>query len=71
MKLLRYGLNGHIHDLSAELRNISEEVLLPFSLNRLKRLDMNSRPWLRATRASERASDQSENSSASDPQARK
>jgi ureidoglycolate lyase/2,4-diketo-3-deoxy-L-fuconate hydrolase len=46
MKLLRYGLNGHIHDLSAELRNISEEVLLPFSPDRLKRLDMNSLPFV-------------------------
>jgi 2-keto-4-pentenoate hydratase/2-oxohepta-3-ene-1,7-dioic acid hydratase in catechol pathway len=55
MKLLRYGPNGHqmpgilddnghIHDLSGEVREISEEVLLPLSLDRLKRLDMNSLP---------------------------
>jgi hypothetical protein len=82
MKLLRYGPNGHemrgilddnghIHDLSGEVRDISEEVLLPFSLNRLKRLDMNSLPLVAGDRASERASDESENSSASDPQVRK
>jgi hypothetical protein len=46
MKLLRYGPNGHemtgsiddngrIHDLSGEVRGISEEVLLPLSLDRL------------------------------------
>jgi hypothetical protein len=46
MKLLRYGPNGHeviesivdnghIHDLSGEVRDISEEVLLPLSLDRL------------------------------------
>jgi hypothetical protein len=46
MKLLRYvpnghempGIldhNGHIHDLSGEVRGISEEVLLPLSLDRL------------------------------------
>jgi 2-keto-4-pentenoate hydratase/2-oxohepta-3-ene-1,7-dioic acid hydratase in catechol pathway len=55
MKLLRYGPNGHempgilddnghIHDLSGEVRDISEEVLLPFSLDRLKCLDVNSLP---------------------------
>jgi hypothetical protein len=48
MKLLRYGPNGHempgiiddnghIHDLSGKVRDISEEVLPPFSLDRLKR----------------------------------
>jgi 2,4-diketo-3-deoxy-L-fuconate hydrolase len=46
MKLLRYGPkghelpevlddNGHIRDLSGEARGISEEVLLPLSLDRL------------------------------------
>ena len=46
MKLLRYGPNGHemtgsiddnghIHDLSGEVRDISEDVLLPLSLDRL------------------------------------
>jgi hypothetical protein len=46
MKLLRYrpnghempGIlddNGHIHDLSGEVRDISEEGLLPLSLDRL------------------------------------
>jgi hypothetical protein len=46
MKLLRYGPNGHemtgsiddkghIHDLSGEVGDISEEVLLPLSLDRL------------------------------------
>jgi hypothetical protein len=44
MKLLRYGPKSHIHDLSGEVRDISEEVLLPFSLDRVKRLDMNSLP---------------------------
>jgi hypothetical protein len=45
MKLLRYSPNahemtgsiddnGHIHDLSGEVRDISEEVLLPISLDR-------------------------------------
>jgi hypothetical protein len=47
MKLLRYGPNGHemtgsiddnghIHDVSGEVRGISEEVLLPLSLDRLR-----------------------------------
>jgi 2-keto-4-pentenoate hydratase/2-oxohepta-3-ene-1,7-dioic acid hydratase in catechol pathway len=36
--------NGHMHDLSGEVRDISEEVLLPLSLDRLKRLDVNSLP---------------------------
>jgi 2-keto-4-pentenoate hydratase/2-oxohepta-3-ene-1,7-dioic acid hydratase in catechol pathway len=55
MKLLRYGPNGHempgilddnahIHDLSGEVRDISEQMLLPLSLDRLKRLDVNSLP---------------------------
>lgn len=55
MKLLRYGPNGHempgilddsghIRDLSGEVRDISEEVLLSLSLDRLKRLDVNSLP---------------------------
>jgi 2-keto-4-pentenoate hydratase/2-oxohepta-3-ene-1,7-dioic acid hydratase in catechol pathway len=55
MKLLRYGPNGHempgilddnghIHNLSGEVRDISEEVLLPLSLDRLKCLDVNSLP---------------------------
>jgi 2,4-diketo-3-deoxy-L-fuconate hydrolase len=55
MKLLRYGPNGqemtgsiddngHIYDLSGEVREISEDVLLPLSLDRLKRLDVNSLP---------------------------
>ena len=45
MKLLRYGPNGHemtrsiddngIRDLSGEVRDISEDVLLPLSLDRL------------------------------------
>ena len=46
MKLLRYGPNGHemtgsiddnghIHDLSGEVRGSCEEVLLPLSLDRL------------------------------------
>jgi hypothetical protein len=46
MKLLRYGPNGHempgvlddnghIRDLSGEVRDISEELLLPLSLDRL------------------------------------
>jgi hypothetical protein len=46
MKLLRYGPNGHemigridgnghMRDLSGEVRGISEEVLLPLSLERL------------------------------------
>jgi hypothetical protein len=40
MKLLRYGPNGHemtghIHNVSGEVRDISEEVLLPLSLDRL------------------------------------
>jgi hypothetical protein len=46
MKLLRYGPNGHemtgsiddnghIHDLSGEVAGISEEMLLPLSLDRL------------------------------------
>jgi hypothetical protein len=46
MKLLRYGPNGHempgilddnghIYDLSGEVRDISEEVLLPLLLDRL------------------------------------
>jgi hypothetical protein len=46
MKLLRYGPNGHemtgsiddnghIHDVSGEVRGIPEEVLLPLSLDRL------------------------------------
>jgi 2,4-diketo-3-deoxy-L-fuconate hydrolase len=46
MKLLRYGPNGHempgildnnghIHDLSGEVPDISEEGLLPLSLDRL------------------------------------
>jgi hypothetical protein len=46
MKLLRYGPNGHeitgsiddngnIPDLSGEVRGISEDVLLPLSLDRL------------------------------------
>ena len=46
MKLLGYGPNGHempgilddnrhIHDLSGEVRDISEDVLLPLSLDRL------------------------------------
>jgi hypothetical protein len=43
--------NGHILDLSGEVRDISEEVLLPLSLDRLKRLDVNSLPLLRASRA--------------------
>ena len=45
MKLLRFGPNGHemtgsiddnghIHDLSGEVRDISEDVLLPLSLDR-------------------------------------
>ena len=55
MKLLRYGPNDHempgilddngqIHDLSGEVRDISEEVLLPLSVDRLKRLEVNSLP---------------------------
>ena len=55
MKLLGYGPNGHempgilddnrhIHDLSGEVRDMSEEALLPLSLDRLKRLDANSIP---------------------------
>ena len=46
MKLLRYGPNGHemtgsiddngdIHDLSRDVRDISEELPLPLSLDRL------------------------------------
>jgi hypothetical protein len=46
MKLLRYGPNGHemtrsiddnghIHDVSGEVRDISEDVPLPLSLDRL------------------------------------
>jgi hypothetical protein len=55
MKLLRYGPNGHempgllddngiYNDLSGEVRDISEQMLLPLSLDRLKRLDVNSLP---------------------------
>ena len=73
MKLLRYGPNGHemtgsiddnghIYDLSGEVRDISEDVLLPLSLDWLKSLDVNSLLGLSARRAPERASDESENS---------
>ena len=77
MKLLRYGPNGQemtgsidddgrIYDLSGEMRDISEEVLLSLSLDGLKRLDVNSLPFIEGEPASERASDESQNSSASD-----
>ena len=77
MKLLCYGPNGHemtrsindnrhIHDLSGEVRDIVEDVLLPLSLDGLKRLDVNSLPFIEGEPASERASDESQNSSASD-----
>jgi 2-keto-4-pentenoate hydratase/2-oxohepta-3-ene-1,7-dioic acid hydratase in catechol pathway len=55
MKLLRYGPNGfekpgildengHIRDLSAEVRDISGEILSPLSLERLKRVNVNTLP---------------------------
>ena len=58
--------NGHIHDLSGEVRDIPEEMPLPLWLDRLKRLDVNSLPFIEGEPASERASDESQNSSASD-----
>jgi hypothetical protein len=40
--------DGHIHDLSGEVRDISEEVLLLLSLNRLKRLAADpAHEWIR------------------------
>jgi hypothetical protein len=55
MKLRRYGPkvyarpgilydDGQIRDLSAETRDISQELLFPLSLNRLRRLNLNSLP---------------------------
>ena len=55
MKLLRYGpmghekpgildRDGHIRDLSGTIKDINGETLSPASLDRLKKLDLNTLP---------------------------
>ena len=55
MKLLRYGTNGHekpgvidrdgrIRDLSGTIKDIAGDTLSPVSLDRLRRLDLNTLP---------------------------
>ena len=55
MKLLRYGpmghekpgildRDGHIRDLSSTIKDVNGETLSPASLDRLKKLDLNTLP---------------------------